>query len=210
MILACFPSSFLNASEIKSTWIGKTQSNLSEIKIVINTKCNLKGTPLSGTVTVFNSSGKKILWENKKLSPWKLMVADLDGDKKQEVFFGVYKKSRFDPIYARRLFIYNWDGKRLVPRWLSSRLTRRFVDFTVFDLNKDGKAEVFALEKGDGTSKRVSVYKPAPFGMDWVAATETINDVDKLEISNSRLAARGKRLYSIKYNNSKLKATREK
>jgi hypothetical protein len=157
------------------SWSGKINPALSAITIKI-TKDQY---PIGGDIQILSNKGK-LLWIQKKMNPWKLCIVDIDGDGSKEILVGVYKKSLHDPIMANRLFIYKWNGKRLLPFWLSSRLTRRFTDFTAADIDKDGKAEVFALEVGSNNTYRVSMYKIAPFGMEWVAATEEIDGPEKL------------------------------
>ena len=90
------------------------------------------------------------------LNPWKVQAADADGDGKEDVAVGVYKKARFHPVMANRLFIYGWDGKGLYPKWLGSRLSRPFIDFVflnrklvAIEVTRDGMNEL-AVYHWDG------------------------------------------------------------
>ena len=83
---------------------------------------------------------------------------------------GVWKKSPKDPIMARRVFVYSWNGTRMVPKWLGSRLSRRFIDFDVRELDHDGMAELLALEISPGKPRRIGIYRWRVFGFDWVRA----------------------------------------
>jgi len=156
------------------SWSGKINPALPTITVRITKGGYSNG----GDIEILSNKGK-LLWNQNKMNPWKLCIVDIDGDGSKEILVGVYKKSLHDPIMAKRLFIYKWNGKRLLPFWLSSRLTRRFTDFTAADIDKDGKAEVFALEVGSNNTHRISMYKIAPFGMEWVAATEEITGPEK-------------------------------
>jgi|GEM_PF-3764284 len=167
--LFSFPQLFIQS------WSGKISPDLPAITIRLTKGPHATG----GDIQILSNKGK-LLWSQKKMNPWKLCVVDIDGDGSKEILVGVYKKSLHDPIMAKRLFIYKWNGKRLLPFWLSSRLTRRFTDFTAADIDKDNKAEVFALEVGSNNTHRISMYKIAPFGMEWVAATEEITGPEKL------------------------------
>ena len=94
----------------------------------------------------------------KSLNPWKVQVADADGDGKEDVAVGVYKKARFHPVMANRLFIYGWDGKGLYPKWLGSRLSRPFTDFLFLD------RKLVAIEKTRDGMNELAVYHWDGFG----------------------------------------------
>jgi hypothetical protein len=121
----------------------------------------------SKSASVVVMRGKKKVWEGVRLNPWKVAVPDVDGDGKHEVAVGVYKKSRFDPVMAKRLFIYKFEANKLLPKWLGSRLGRRFTDFRFTDLNKDGKDELIANEYDDKW-RYESTYRWNGFGFDFI------------------------------------------
>lgn len=62
--------------------------------------------------------------------PWKIDVTELDGDPLPEIAIGVLKKTRHDRHLARRLFIYDWTGSCLAPKWLGSKLGAPLINFT--------------------------------------------------------------------------------
>src|SRR5437763_1362775 len=115
--------------------------------------------------------GKKLLWRgvHQSWKPWKLMVADVDGDGSDEIIVGVYKATHYFPQPHNCLFIYGWDGRRAFPKWLGSTLSKPFIDFTFADLNHDGHKELIALEKGRDSRQWVAVYSWNGFGftLDW-------------------------------------------
>ncbi|MCX6558323.1 MAG: hypothetical protein NTW95_12980, partial [Candidatus Aminicenantes bacterium] len=61
--------------------------------------------------------------------PWKILVCELDGDPEPEIAVGMYKATRFFPEPANRLFIFDWNGRFIFPKWLGSRLTSPLEDF---------------------------------------------------------------------------------
>jgi hypothetical protein len=126
------------------------------------------GHPMGGDIVVERSG--KVIWRQKRLNPWKLRLADVDGDGRQEIVLGVWKKSPKDPVMAKRVFVYGWNGKRMMPKWLGSRLSRRFVDFDVLQMDGDGVPELIALEVAPGKPRRIGVYRWRSFGFDWVRA----------------------------------------
>jgi hypothetical protein len=130
--------------------------------------------PRSGgqSAAVVVSRGGKRLFEGVRLSPWKAIAPDVDGDGKHEVAVGVYKKSRFDPVMAKRLFIYKFEGGKLLPKWLGSRLSRRFTDFRFADIDKDGRDELVAQEY-DLKGSYESLYRWNGFGFDFMKDRKT-------------------------------------
>ena len=153
--------------------------NLFPETIVITCRSRENGRPMGGDISVFQ--GKRLLWTQSKLNPWKLEIADLDSDGRLEVLVGVYKKSPKDPVLAKRVFTYNWNGKRLLPRWLSSRLSRRFTDFTVGKPQGSPRTLLFALENCPGGLLRVSAYGMISFGCEHLAESEARTDLLSLK-----------------------------
>lgn len=97
--------------------------------------------------------GGRVLWRGVPAlwKPWKLMVADVDGDGRREIIVGVYKSTRFFPKPHNCLFVYAWDGRGAQPKWLGSSLSRPFIDFAFADTDEDGEEELAAIEiKRDG------------------------------------------------------------
>lgn len=79
--------------------------------------------------------------------PWRIAIAELDGDSLPEVLVGVYKKSRFDPTPRTRLFVFDWteDGT-LFPKWLGSNLGAPFDDFVPVS-RPNGRGELLTWER---------------------------------------------------------------
>lgn len=115
--------------------------------------------------------GRRLLWQGvtRRWKPWKIMVADVDGDGQFEIVVGVYKPTRFFPKPHNCLFVYGWDGKRAFPKWLGSTLSKPFTDFTFADLNHDGHQELVAVETARDRKQWVAVYSWNGFGftLDW-------------------------------------------
>ncbi len=142
--------------------------------IAITCKSIENNHPLGGKVIVMQKTQVifRPVWSQKQLNPWKLRVADVDGDGHKEIITGVWKKSPRDPIMAKRCFVYSWTGSRMSPKWLGSRLSRRFIDFDVRDINKDGWAELLAIEVSPGKPQRIGIYRWSSFGFDWIGSAK--------------------------------------
>jgi hypothetical protein len=113
------------------------------------------------------------------LKPWKVQIADVDGDGREEIAVGVYKKARFHPVMAKRPFVYGWDGEDIYPKWLGSRLSRPFTDFVLADFG-EGPAKVIAVEETKDGANELAVYSWHGFGFirNWAGAgAEKLTDL---------------------------------
>jgi hypothetical protein len=96
------------------------------------------------------------------LNPWKIAFVDVDGDGAEEIAVGVYKKARFHPVMANRLFIFGWDGQDVYPRWMGSRLSRPFSDFAFADFG--GGTKLIAIEETRDGGDELGIYVWDDFG----------------------------------------------
>jgi len=120
-------------------------------------------------IVVFPMSSQKIekpFRDRHKLNPWKVMIADVDGDGNPELCVGVWKKTRYFDTYENRLFIYNRSGNYIYPKWLGSRFTNPFIDFNFKDMDGDGKEELILLERDKTGAKRIVSYRWRTFGFE--------------------------------------------
>jgi hypothetical protein len=125
----------------------------------------------AGDPAVSVRHGRRLLWEgvHGRWRPWKLAVADVDGDGRKEIVVGVFKPTKFIPRPHNCLFIYDWDGRRAAPKWLGSTLSRPFTDFLLADGDGDGRDEVYALETRRDGKTALAAYSWNGFGFtrDW-------------------------------------------
>jgi hypothetical protein len=110
--------------------------------------------------------GGKLLWQGvpSRWQPWKLAVADVDGDRRREIILGVFKATKFFPVPHNCLFVYDWTGERAQPKWLGSSLSRAFVDFAFAGLDGEAGDELIALERTLERKKSLAVYRWNGFG----------------------------------------------
>lgn len=98
----------------------------------------------------------------KSLKAWKITAGDVDGDGRLDLGVGVYKKAKFHPVMAKRPFVYTWNGKAFVPKWLGSRLSRPFTDFVFADF--PGGPKLVSIEDTQDGRHELAVYKWDGFG----------------------------------------------
>jgi hypothetical protein len=117
------------------------------------------------------SHGGRVLWKGvpARWQPWKLAVADVDGDGRLEIIVGVYKSTRYFPVPHNCLFIYSWDGREARPKWLGSALSRPFVDFAFVEVDGNAGQELAAMERKRDGRWRLALYSWNGFGftLDW-------------------------------------------
>ena len=110
--------------------------------------------------------GKRLLWQGVPAAwnPWKIEIADVDGDGRSEIIVGVFKATKFFTAPHNCLFIYEFSGETALPKWLGSSLSRPFTDFIFADLDNEAGDELIAMETTLEKRKGVSVYHWNSFG----------------------------------------------
>ncbi|MCT4619966.1 MAG: VCBS repeat-containing protein [Marinisporobacter sp.] len=110
------------------------------------------------------------------LNPWKVQIADVDGDGKKEVSIGVYKKTRFHSIMAKRPFIYDWN-EGIIPKWRGSRLSKPFEDYIFADIDGDKMDEIISIEVLRNGKDVINSYKWKGFGFEGVRESSSYDKI---------------------------------
>lgn len=121
------------------------------------------------------------------LNAWKVEVGDIDGDGIDEVALGVYTKSPLHQIDAKRPYIYKFNGEELIPKWRGSRLSRPFIDFVFYDLDKDGWDEIISIEILKEEGYIINSYKWKGFGFEGYLESEELETLPILYNDNNSL-----------------------
>ena len=152
---------------------------------------SLRGSRLAVYSRASRTCGIEMLWldQNRGYNPWKIRISDVDGDSQPDICVGVWKKTRFHQIFANRLFIYDWNGREIFPKWLGSRLSSPFFDFTFEDINQDGVDELISLELQRNGLNRIMSYKWTGFGFE--GFKELARDLDQQELNETEYSKQG-------------------
>ena len=188
-VVALMGSGSLHARVIQSVRADLDRDGRMETVAITRTGA-VDGHPTGGDTVVMR--GEKVLWRQACLNPWKVTTGDVDGDGKPEIIAGVWKKSPRDPVMAKRTFVYSWNGRRMLPKWLGSRLSRRFDDFVVADINGDRMAELISLELAPEGKRRVSVYRWFSFGFEFLGCSEDMAGLRSLRVESHDVTVIGR------------------
>lgn len=111
-------------------------------------------------------SGWQRLYENdfKDLQPWKLEVADIDGDDNKEILIAVRKTTLYDNEMKNRMFIFNYVNEILAKKWTGSQIAGIWNDYYTFDLLSTPGDELIFIEQAENDKEKISIYSWFDFG----------------------------------------------
>ena len=125
--------------------------------------------------------------QERGFNPWKIMVAELDGDTLPEIAVGAYKAARFDPTLDNRLLIFDWTlSDTLFAKWLGSRLGLPYLDFA-FARGPDGIDRLLSIEHAGQERLVLRQYHWNGFGFSHDRDWRRISNPENFEISASKL-----------------------
>lgn len=92
--------------------------------------------------------------------------ADVDGDGCLDIAVGVVKRTRFDPVVRKRLFLFKLFEGYVRPLWLGSRLSQPLEDFRLDKTHTP--ALIHAVEQSPDGSLVDAEYRWRGFGLEFV------------------------------------------
>ena len=150
---------------------------------------NQKGLSTYGDLFVVYRKGEDEEWERiydndfKDLKPWKIEIADIDGNGKKEILIAVYKMTHFDKEEKNRMFIFNYDGEKLYKKWTGSQISGIWTDFYVGDLLSIKGSELIFIEQREDKREQINIYYWLDFGFAFLASSESYYDIQNLSIT---------------------------
>lgn len=116
------------------------------------------------------------------LRPWKLEMADVDGDRNKEILIAVYKATHFDQQEKNRLFVFRFDAGKLTKKWTGSQIAGTWHFFFAGDLLPIPGDELLFIEQTQDNKERISMYYWFEFGFAFLAASEAYDDIKDIAI----------------------------
>lgn len=156
------------------------------------TLINRNGTKEYGDLFVVfertDNSWEKI-YENdfKNLMPWKLELADIDGDNIPEILIALRKTTPYDKEVKNRMFIFNYQDDILSRKWTGSRIAGVWREFYVMDLLSTPGHELIFIEQTEEKKEMISIYSWFDFGFFRLAESEAYMRIQSLKMVNENL-----------------------
>ncbi len=110
--------------------------------LAITLALTIKGEPYSlemrtareQTCLLVDAKGENWAFAPKRLNPWQIRAGDLDGNRKMDFMLGVFKSTNLIKEPHRTIFIYEFTGEEVKPKWKGSTIGRDFIDFNFVQL----------------------------------------------------------------------------
>lgn len=133
---------------------------------------------------------QELLYENDftVVKPWKLNLADVDGDGKPELLMAVVKTTHFDAVERNRLFLFNYAAETLAKKWTGSQIGGNWREFHALDLVPAiAGDELVFIEQVEGKGERLGVYYWLDFGFALLAEGEFYPQINHLKLKADHL-----------------------
>ena len=137
-------------------------------------------------LVIMESEGTKYKrrYENnfQDLRPWKIILADIDGDEIMEIITVVNKTTHYDKELKNRLFIFNYEKNALVKKWTGSQIGGAWNQVYIGDLVSIPGEEIILVEETEQKLEKLGVYYWFDFGFLKLAESKEYQDIQKVTI----------------------------
>jgi len=123
----------------------------------------------------------------KNLMPWKVEVADIDGDNTPEILIALRKTTPYDKEIKNRMFIFNYQDNILSRKWTGSRIAGIWREFYPIDFLSTPGHELIFIEQAEDTMEKLSVYSWFDFGFFMVADSEAYPSIQTVAMLDENI-----------------------
>lgn len=116
------------------------------------------------------------------LKPWKLILADIDGDTEPELLTAVRKTTFYDKEEKNRLFIFNYTDGKLMKKWTGSDIAGSWENFVTGDLASTKGEELIFISRTREGKERLLVYYWFDFGFLMLAQSGDYEEITEVVI----------------------------
>ncbi|NLO10243.1 MAG: hypothetical protein GX129_10320 [Clostridiales bacterium] len=108
----------------------------------------------------------------KNLMPWKVELADIDGDNITEILIALRKTTPYDKEIKNRMFVFNYQDDILSRKWTGSRIAGIWREFYPMELLSTPGQELVFIEQAEDDKEKISIYSWFDFGFFMIADSE--------------------------------------
>lgn len=118
------------------------------------------------------------------LKPWKLELADVDGDGVMEILTAVRKTTHYDAMEKNRFFLFNYTDDKLVKKWTGSQIAGTWKDFYAKDFMPMKGEEVLFISQTEEGKERLGIYYWFQFGFLMLAQSEDYETIHEIRFTD--------------------------